>query len=199
MSLRLENHHGPSLAPYLDALGQLRITVFRDYPYLYDGSLEYERDYLSTYLKSPDSLVVLAFDGDRVVGATTCLPLRDEGPEFQAAFLSKGYEVAKICYFGESILLPEYRGQGIGKAFFARREAHAQTLPDMSLTTFCAVDRPTDHPLRPADYQPLDGLWQKQGYIKHPELQATFVWKEIGEASESPKTLTFWLKSWPRL
>jgi hypothetical protein len=29
-----------------------------------------------------------------------------------------------------------------------------------------------------------------------PESQATFVWKEIGEEAESPKTLTFWVKKW---
>jgi len=32
--------------------------------------------------------------------------------------------------------------------------------------------------------------------MNHPELQATFVWKEIGEETESPKTLTFWMKAW---
>ena len=197
MPLRLEPLHGPALAPHLDALGLLRITVFRDYPYLYDGSLDYERDYLRTYLSSPDSLVVLAFDGDLVVGATTCLPLRDEGPEFQAAFLKAGYDINTICYFGESILLPRYRGQGIGKAFFTHRETHARSVPHIRLTTFCAVDRATDHPLRPPNYRPLDTLWTRQGYTKHPELQATFTWKEINETTESPKTLTFWLKSWP--
>jgi GNAT superfamily N-acetyltransferase len=192
--LRLESLHGPALEPHLDALGHLRITVFRDYPYLYDGSLEYERDYLRTYLSSPDSLVVLAFDDDQVVGATTCLPLRDEGPEFQDAFLKANYDIETICYFGESILLPQYRGQGIGKAFFTHREAHARSLPGIRLTTFCAVDRPANHPLRPPNYRPLDTLWTQQGYTKHPELQATFTWKEIHEPTESPKTLTFWLK-----
>jgi GNAT superfamily N-acetyltransferase len=195
MSLRLESFHGPTLAPHLEALGRLRITVFREFPYLYDGSLDYERDYLRAYLNTSDSLVVLAFDEDRVVGATTCLPLRDEGPEFQEAFLKAGYDIDTLCYFGESILLPEYRGQGIGKAFFIHREAHAKSLPGIRLTTFCAVDRPTDHPQRPTNYRPLDGLWTQQGYTRHPELQATFTWKEIGESSESPKTLTFWLKS----
>jgi hypothetical protein len=58
------------------------------------------------------------------------------------------------------------------------------------------VDRPADHPLRPAGYRPLDEFWRSQGYTKHPELQATFVWKEIGEEIESPKTLTFWTKAW---
>ncbi len=197
MSLVLRHFQGSELAPHLDALGELRIRVFRDYPYLYEGSLDYERGYLNTYLNTPDSLVVLAFDGDAVVGATTCLPLRDEGPEFQAAFLTTAFDLNEVCYFGESILLPPYRGQGVGREFFTRREAHAQTLGGMRWTAFCAVDRPADHPQRPATYQPLDGLWSKMGYTRHPELQATFEWKEIGEPVESPKTLTFWLKSWP--
>jgi len=187
--------HGPELEPYLDGLGRLRIAVFRDYPYLYDGSLEYEREYLKSYLNSPRSLVALVLDQGEVVGATTCMPMAEEGPEFQEAFTKAGYDLATICYFGESILLPQYRGRGLGKEFFQRREAHAQKLGS-KITTFCAVDRPGDHPRRPADYLPLDGLWTKQGYTKHPELQATFVWKEIDEAVESPKTLTFWLKHW---
>ena len=119
----------------------------------------------------------------------------DEGPEFQAAFVKAGYDLSTICYFGESILLPGYRGQGIGKAFFARREAHVQAL-GLKLSAFCAVDRPAAHPLRPAGYRPLDEFWRSQGYTKRPELQTTFEWKEIGEEIESPKTLIFWTKAW---
>lgn len=193
--LRLQNFHGSELEPHLDALGALRIAVFHEYPYLYEGSLEYERDYLRTYTRSARSLVVLAFDGDRVVGATTCLPMVDEGPEFQEAFVKAGYDISTICYFGESILLPDHRGHGFGKEFFIRREAHVRHL-GLKLSTFCAVDRPADHPLRPAGYRPLDDFWRAQGYTKHLELQATFVWKEIGEEAESPKTLTFWTKAW---
>lgn len=188
--------HGAELAPYLDGLGQLRISVFREYPYLYDGSLEYERDYLQTYLHTPRSLVVLVLDTGRVVGATTCIPLADEGAEFQQPFLQAGYDLSQVCYFGESILLPEYRGRGLGRVFFQRREAHAQAL-QLPVTAFCAVDRPATHPRRPADYEPLDAMWEKMGYQKLPQLQATFHWKEIDEAAESPKTLTFWLKQTP--
>jgi GNAT superfamily N-acetyltransferase len=191
--LRLQNFHGAELAPHLDALGELRIAVFREYPYLYVGTLEHEREYLRTYLKSSGSLVVLVFDDDRVVGATTCLPMLDEGPEFQAAFVQAGYDLSTICYFGESILLPAYRGKGIGKEFFVRREAHVHAL-GMKLSTFCAVDRPASHPLSPEGYRPLDEFWRSQGYVRRPELQAIFVWKEIGEETESPKTLTFWTK-----
>lgn len=189
---------GAALDPWLDHLGRLRITVFREYPYLYDGSLEYERDYLRTYVNASRSLVVLVTDEkEDVLGATTCIPLRDEGPEFQEPFLRHGFDVNEVCYFGESILLPRFRGRGIGKEFFKRREAHARRL-GVRWTGFCAVDRPQDHPLRPASYRPLDDFWTTQGYTKRPEMQATFVWKEIGEAAESPKKLTFWLKEWTR-
>ncbi|MCE2695092.1 MAG: hypothetical protein LW645_12620 [Verrucomicrobiaceae bacterium] len=36
--LRLQNFQGSEIEPHLDALGALRISVFREYPYLYDGS-----------------------------------------------------------------------------------------------------------------------------------------------------------------
>ena len=187
---------GESLKPWLEGLGKLRIAVFHEYPYLYEGTLEYELDYLNSYVRSPESLVVIVADSEKkVVGATTCIPLRDEGPEFQAPFLKAGIPVDEVCYFGESILLPQYRGQGLGKEFFARREAHARNL-GFAYTAFCAVDRPENHPLKPLGYRPLDDFWIAQGYEKQPKMQATFIWKEIGEIAESPKTLTFWMKSW---
>ena len=196
--VRLQNVSGLALLPYLDALGHLRISVFRDYPYLYEGSLNYERDYLRIYVDSPRSLIVLAFDeADRVIGATTCLPMADEGPEFQKPFVQAGYDVERVCYFGESMLLPEYRGQGLGKEFFTRREEHARSL-GAGWTTFCAVDRPSAHPLLPPGYRPLDSFWTSLGYTRQPDLQATFVWKEIHEETESAKTLTFWTKAWPQ-
>lgn len=187
---------GDEITPWLDALGGLRIRVFHEYPYLYEGSLEYERDYLKIYQNARGGLVVIVTDdAGNAVGATTCLPMAEEGPEFQEPFLKAGIDVKDVFYFGESILLPEWRGKGIGKLFFDLREAHARSL-GYAITTFCAVDRPADHPLRPAGYRPLDAFWESRGYQKQTGLQATFTWKEIGEESESPKTLTFWTHAW---
>lgn len=176
-----------------DAIGSLRLQVFREYPYLYEGTIEEERGYLATYGQATSGLIVLAMDGEQAVGATTCLRLNEAEPAFRACFEKAGRATSAICYLGESVLLPAYRGSGIGKAFFQYRENHAREL-GCSTTAFCAVDRPADHPLRPAGYRPLDSFWQAQGYEKQPGLQATFVWKEIHEAAESPKTLTFWTK-----
>jgi GNAT superfamily N-acetyltransferase len=197
MSIQFRSYSGPALEPHLDSLGQLRITVFREFPYLYEGTLDHERHYLSTYLDSPRSLVVLAYDGAQVIGATTCVPLIDEIPEFQKPFLDQNIDPQPICYFGESILLPAYRGRGIGKTFFHARETHARSLPGIHMATFCAVDRPRDHPLRPPDYRPLDSFWQARGFQKQPHLTCSLVWKEIGEQNETPKRLTYWTKTLP--
>ena len=186
---------GAGLGPWLDALGELRIRVFREFPYLYDGTAEYEKAYLEVYLKSPRSRIVLVTDdSEKLIGATTCLPLADEGPEFQQPFLQNGHDVERILYLGESMLLPEWRGRGLGKEFFVRREAHARDL-GLPVTAFCAVDRTHDHPARPAGYRSLEPFWESRGYVKRPELRAEFSWKDIGETDESPKSLTFWVKS----
>ena len=184
---------GASILPYIDALAELRITVFREFPYLYDGSIEYEQKYLKRYTLSDETVVVLALDGDKVVGASTGMPMKDEDAMVWDAFVRAGLDKNEYFYFGESVLLAAYRGHGLGVRFFEEREAHAYAL-GYEKTTFCAVDRPVDHPRRPADYVPLHRFWNKRGYTEHPELKAEFKWQDLDENQESAKSLTFWVK-----
>ncbi len=195
MTIKLQTLTGSDINPYIDDLAQLRIEVFRSFPYLYDGDMAYERKYIDTYSRSPRSLFVLARDGDRVVGAATGIPMADETKEFKQPFIDHGYNPEAIFYFGESVLLPAYRGQGIGVAFFEHREGYARDLGTFTHCCFCAVERPADHPLRPAGYQPLDGFWQNRGYRKAPELNTTYRWKDVGEDVETAKPMTFWLRA----
>ncbi|MGB2064692.1 hypothetical protein MGA5115_00969 [Marinomonas gallaica] len=192
--LTFQRLSGPDLNQYIDELAQLRMRVFHDFPYLYDGDAEYEARYLKTYIDAPDSVIVLAFDGDKIVGASTGLPLRHETDEVKQPFLDAGYDLDDIFYCGESVLLSEYRGQGAGVAFFDHRETHAQSIDGMKYSCFCGVQRPDNHPARPADYAPLDQFWGNRGYHKCPELTTHFSWKDVGDTEESLKPMTFWMK-----
>src|SRR3989339_171502 len=107
-AISLESLSGAPMLPHLDDVAKLRITVFRDWPYLYEGDVGYEREYLAAYAQSADSVVVLARDGDAVVGASTGIPLAQDSAEFQAPFLARGIEVAKVFYCGESVLLKTF-------------------------------------------------------------------------------------------
>ncbi|WP_110599616.1 GNAT family N-acetyltransferase [Salinicola lusitanus] len=190
----IELLRGPQIAPHVEDLAYLRITVFREFPYLYDGSLDYEAEYLDTYVRSADSLCVLVRDEGRVVGASTALPLADETVEFQHPFLTAGWDPGRIFYCAESVVLPGWRGRGLGVRFFAEREAHARQLSRFDWCAFCAVQRPAEHPRRPADYQPLDAFWARRGYRHHPELHTQYHWRDLDEAEASAKPLSFWLK-----
>ncbi|WP_342315813.1 GNAT family N-acetyltransferase [Lysobacter sp. FW306-1B-D06B] len=187
-------YNGAAIEPWLGHLAALRIAVFRDWPYLYDGDEDYEAQYLKIYLQSPRSVAVLAFDGDLVVGASTGLPLADESEAFTQAFAQTSINPAEVFYCGESVLLPQYRGRGIGHRFFDEREAHARSYGDYAWTAFCAVDREPTHPRRPAFQRGNDAFWNKRGYRARPELRARLPWREVGQAGEVDHTLTFWLR-----
>ncbi len=193
--LTYRSYTGAAIASVFEPLADLRIAVFRDFPYLYEGTREYELDYLKTYSDSPRALLFAVFDGERMVGATTALPLADETEEVQAPFLRAGYNIDEVFYFGESILLPEYRGLGVGHRFFDERENHARSFGTFKYTSFCAVQRPENHPRRPTDYQPLDAFWKKRGYTPQPALTTTFSWPDIGENASTAKPMLFWIKT----
>ncbi|ETD87874.1 GNAT family N-acetyltransferase [Rhodobacter capsulatus] len=182
---------GPALDAALEDVAALRIAVFRDWPYLYEGALDYERRYLDSYRSSPGAVVVGAFDGPRLVGAATGTPLEDHAEDFAAPFALTGLPLETVFYCAESVLLPDYRGQGLGHAFFDAREAHARAL-GRRFSAFCAVIRPADHPRRPAAYRPLDAFWRKRGYAPLPGVIAHFRWTDLGQTGETAKPLQFW-------
>lgn len=184
---------GNALAAALDDVARLRIAVFRDWPYLYDGDLDYERTYLTAY-QSPGAVVVVAEDGGRIVGASTGAPMADHAGDFAAAFADRPEPLSQIFYCAESVLLPGWRGHGLGHAFFDAREDHARRL-GFRYSAFCSVQRPADHPLRPADYRPLDAFWRKRGYAPLPGVVATFSWKDVGQAEATDKPLQFWMRA----
>jgi GNAT superfamily N-acetyltransferase len=193
MPLIVRSFTGAEIAPHLDDVARLRIGVFHDWPYLYAGDASYERDYLAAYAASPGSVFVLACDGDRVVGASTGVPLVDAAEEFQIPFREHATDVAGVFYFGESVLLQAYRGRGIGHAFFDAREAHARVLGGYSTTAFCAVDRDHHDPRRPRAYHGNEAFWRKRGYARQPGMTVRLAWDEIG-VGEIEHALTFWTR-----
>lgn len=191
----LKRFSGAALNGYIEEVARLRIAIFREFPYLYDGDMAYEEKYLRTYTACAQAVVVVAFDGSRVVGASTGIPMAYEEESFRRPFEAAGYDCGRIFYCAESVLEPAYRGLGLGVRFFAEREAHADALGGFDWYAFCSVLRPPDHPLRPSGYEPLDDFWRKRGYTRRTELRAQYRWKDIGQAAETSKTMEFWLKS----
>lgn len=191
---RIEIATGPEATAHLARIAALRMAVFREWPYLYAGDEAYEREYLAAYAASPRSVFVLALAGDEVVGVATGVPLADEAPAFRAPFEQHGPDPAQVFYFGESVLLPEWRGQGVGHAFFDGREAHARALGGFAWTAFAAVERSPDDPRRPARPRSHDAFWRGRGYAPRPGLALELEWSEPGRGP-CAHTLQVWLRA----
>ncbi|MGB1091346.1 MAG: GNAT family N-acetyltransferase [Oceanobacter sp.] len=203
MSLTTRLISGTQLSGYFDELAALRIKVFREYPYLYDGTLEYEANYLETYFQSEQAMAIIAFyedrnggtgNDERIVGASTGVPMNHESLEFRQPFEQQGIDTSQVFYCGESILLPEYRGKGLYRRFFKGRENYARE-QGFTQTAFCAVVRSEQHPLKPTNYQPLDKVWKHFGYKPKTGLTTNYDWKDIDQPETRSHEMQFWLKN----
>lgn len=191
---RILVRHGREMNHWFEAVAHLRMKVFSQYPYLYAGDVDYERSYLSTYARSHESVLILVVDGNTVVGASTGIPLDQADEVLQRPFVERGMDVASVFYCGESVLLPEYRGTGLGHQFFDRRESHARDLGRFEWTAFAAVDRPLDDPRRPDQYRSNDAFWTQRGYVPS-DMEAQLSWQQIGEDAETLHAMTMWVRA----
>ena len=145
--------------PGADRRGARSHAVFREYPYLYDGDLAYERRYLQSYRDNPSAIVVGAFDDGRLVGASTGTALKGHDPAFVGPVAGAGLDISRVFYCAESVLLAEYRGRGAGHAFF-------------------------DPFWRARGYRPLEGAvaafdWKEIGEASESTHKLAFWWRRL--------------------
>ncbi|HUH89588.1 MAG TPA: GNAT family N-acetyltransferase [Lysobacter sp.] len=170
---------GEAIGPFLGDIAQLRATVLREWPTLQDSDAASQARDLQVYLESWRSIAILVSDGDRLVGASIGLPLGDADEPLRRAFTAAGREVDRVFHFGGSMLLPAYRGRGLGHRFFDERESHARALGGFELTTFRTVERAADDPRRPPFGHSFKPFLLKRGYRRCGELAVATAWHEV--------------------
>ena len=184
---------GKEILPFVPDLAALRMSAFYEYPYLYVGDAEYEKNYLSLYTSCEHFFLLIVRDDQKVVGVTTGIPMKYEEDNFKKAFENTEYYIDDIFYIGETILLPDYRNKGLSRKMFATIEEEA-VRQGYKILSFATVKRDNSDPLRPEGYISLDALWQKYGYEKKPDINAGLFWCEVGQSVETEHEMEFWLK-----
>lgn len=195
---------GADTIPYHQDLARLRMAIFRDFPYLYEGNDTYESTYNAPYGQSSKSLFVVIKASNEVVGISTAIPMRDMDESIALILSDAGYTAASGFYLGESVLTPNFRGRGLYKKMFDLREEEAR-LQGHSFTAFLSVVRESDHPLKPINYIPHDTTWKSYGYtpieahmtfsyptVPLPDSKNTSGWSKQGSTHDH--TLQFWVK-----
>lgn len=191
--VKIKKLQGEEVLSYLPDLAALRTSEFKNYPYLYDGDIKREHEYLSTYVKCKDFVLLAMIDDSHVIGVTTGIPIKEEEKAFKIAFIDSKYDIKDVFYLGETIILPEYRGRGLSRLMIKTIEQHAvgQGFKVLSLAT---INRSPDDIRKPEDYVSLDGLWNKYGYDKQDGIKVNLSWREIGQSEETKQEMIFWFK-----
>lgn len=193
-SVKIKILCGREVIPYIHKVAELRIAVFREYPYLYDGELSYEERYVHMYSQTKDAILVIAEHNHEVVGAITGLPLAESQKEIKALFIKNDIPSERFFYLGEIILLQEYRRKKIGDLMYQQFEKALEEMEFYEKIAICEVVRAENDLRKPLDYKSLDRFWSRRGYVKHPDLVVYFSWREIGGAGEVKHPMVFWIK-----
>lgn len=191
--LRIFHFQGQDAKPYFADMARMRIELFREFPYLYEGNIEGEREHLEKYFSCPQAHVLLVFAADAVVGFSTSIPLIHEIPELREPYEKCGFAPQEGLYLGEAMLEAPQRGQGILRVFFEYHERTAQQL-GLRFTTLMTVDRPYNHPLCPAQYTPMDILLAHFTYEKIPGCVVKIEWPQVDTGRTEPNVLSTWQK-----
>lgn len=106
--IRVKVFKGDQIAPYLKKLILFIDSASKDYPYFYKDNNEDFAKHLASYSNSKDSIVNIAFDGNKIVGIAAGIPLYDASDEEQETLLKNGYDISKTFFIGKFLILQEY-------------------------------------------------------------------------------------------
>lgn len=184
---------GAAIADGLDDVATLRLDIFQEYPYLYQGRREDELNYLVTYAEAPDACIILAYDGSVIIGAATGMPLIHEDAQMVDAFAGTSFSLEELYYVGELLFRPAYRNCGLGQKLLARLESHIHSLGRYRKLTCATVERLDDHPLRPHDYIPVTRFLARTGFVRLPGMTTHITWSET-DGVKRDHHMQFWSK-----
>lgn len=196
-NLVLKVFSGPQALEHIPAVIDLYCTIFEGFPNLYQKTedLAYETEYLTEHFKSEDSIISLLFDKDNnVVGYASAIPLSQEQDVIKQPFIEAGIALNKCFYIGEAMLAPAYRNLKITTRW---KDFFTQEIKRRGYTHvgFLTVNRPHDHPSKPAHYETNDSLWSHYGAQKHPTITAQIPWLQSDTHQEENNSLAVWTMS----
>lgn len=166
--LSMEVIKGKEIEKYAKYIASLRLMMFKEFPYLYLGTLEHEAKYLSFYSDSPDATLILAKQDDCIVGLLTGMPMTQickHITDFKKILDENNRTLESAYYYGEALVLPAYRGQGILTKMFQEQENIIKKMNYNQAYGITSV-RDKDDVRRPENYRDTDTLWKHLGLIK---------------------------------
>ncbi len=189
---------GKDLIHLIDFIAQQRVEFYKGYPYLYDGTLEGQRQELTWYFSVPGVVAAVTYFGDVPVAYASGTPLtpymQRHFAEFAHVCKSNDIDPNEHFHIVDVVVLPEYRGHNLVRRMFEKLESYAQDLGFASISL--SSESHEHHPLKPKNYRNTDSMWQKLGYTK-TDMFIHFSWETIqlsGPSKMEKHAMSYWMK-----
>jgi GNAT superfamily N-acetyltransferase len=192
---------------YLTHVGRMRSKLYKGFPYLYDATIDPEKEDVSSYKNSPDTIMVAAFAGDEFVGFTIGLPLKDFNSsctlEEEVAlatekFKNVGVNLNTCFYLGEILVEPEYQNKGVEEALYKSLEQEVKATNAYTSISLIHMDRGDSHPLKPKAFiDPEKTIMENNDFIKTGHT-VTYSWNTLqpdGSPRLQDNAMDFWVKN----
>lgn len=191
-------HKGEHIKKFISCVSQLRLDMFREFPYLYQGTYEYEKKYMEGYANNSKSMLGLAYAEKTLAGVFTGMPLISDSEivkDSKLLFIANNIDPSSYYYYGEVLVLPQFRRLRLPNLLSSRMDFEAKNM-GFDNACFMAVSRSDDHPLKPKEYVKPDKLWERYGY-KKMNLCAKYHWPTIhsdASVKDEENILEYWHK-----
>jgi len=190
---------GNNASRYIDLVAKLRLEYFKEFPYLYEGNIEYEKKYVTGYTLDKKSMIAVVKINGEVAGISTGIPLISDSEivaDIKKGFQKKEINIDEYYYYGEVIILPKFRGLGLSRKLF---EAQDKIVKEWGFrhVYILTVIRENNHPLKPKNYKSPDVLWKRLGFLQIDKT-VSYHWSTIqkdGSVKNNENTLQFWIKN----
>ena len=200
-NIEINIYKGIDILPFIEKTSEMRIRLFKEFPYLYQGSMDYEREYMKAYAKDPKSTIAIASCDKNIIGVSTGIPLVSESSivDGSAQLITQAGEAPEdYYYYGEILIEPEHRGNKISSKLYS---AQNELVKKWGYKKVCilTVVRQKNHPLKPKEYQSLDSMWTHFNYNRFiPPILVTYDWNTFqcsGEVRMQSNELEMWHKT----
>lgn len=193
-----ERYIGAEVQRVVQEVSRYRIKYFKEFPYLYAGTMEYEAEYFREFATDPNAYVELIRDKGGIVGLATGIPLCSDSDilkDTQELFKKNNKSQTEFFYIGEIIIDETYRNKGLSRILLDNIEQFARE-KGFEMLTLATVVRDVNDPRCPLGYKSSDHVWEKQGY-KKTSMIFEYHWPTItisGEVEDLLNPMVFWIK-----
>jgi ribosomal protein S18 acetylase RimI-like enzyme len=198
LSTTIDIFVGKETAKYIDIVSEWRIKLFREYPYLYVGDIEYEKKYMQGHATDKQAMIAIAKVDGMLAGFSTGFPLISDSEivaDVKKLVSQAGDDIADYYYYGEIMVLPEFRGRGLASMLYTAQDNLIKSW-EFKHVCISTVVQEENHPLKPAGYKSTEGMFEHMGFVKN-KLMINYPWPTI-QHDQSIKEVNHQLACWTK-